>query len=69
MRHGKNKISKGGKCLIYSLEIIGNSLHALDNLSTRGVPVEAVCPICRTSNETVTHVLWTCVSANRVWTS
>ena len=41
----------------------------MENLSRRGVPVEVVCLICRTYNETVTHVLWTCVIANGVWTS
>ena len=32
---------------------LSNSLLAMDNLSRRGVYVEAVYPICRTSNETV----------------
>ena len=38
----------------------------MDNLSRHGVPAEAVCPICRTSNGIVTHVLWTCVIVNGV---
>ena len=55
---------KGKNVLLFLWRSLSNSLPTMCNLSRHGVPIEAVCLICRTSNETVTHVLWTCVIAN-----
>ena len=44
---------KGKNVLLFLWKSLSNSLLAMDNLSRRGVYVEAVCPICRISNETV----------------
>ncbi|KAH9802749.1 reverse transcriptase domain-containing protein [Citrus sinensis] len=46
-----------------------NVLPTADNLLQRRVEVQASCPICHTSSETVFHVLVTCPFAKACWIS
>ncbi|WVZ97941.1 hypothetical protein U9M48_043439, partial [Paspalum notatum var. saurae] len=54
------------KCQL--LEAIQEKEHGLDSLG-RGLPHPAACPLCDQSDETIQHLLISCVFAREVWTA
>lgn len=46
-----------------------NILPTRDNLIRKNIIDDACCPVCGREDETITHILWSCPSAQDVWSA
>lgn len=44
-----------------------NCLPTLDNLRKKHVEVDPQCPVCRTEEKSLDHIIWTCNFARQCW--
>ncbi|WVZ63192.1 hypothetical protein U9M48_012845 [Paspalum notatum var. saurae] len=56
------------RCKFFAWLAIKNRVCTADRLAKRGLPHPAVCPLCDQAEETIQHVLVSCVFARQVWT-
>ncbi|WVZ97140.1 hypothetical protein U9M48_042695 [Paspalum notatum var. saurae] len=56
------------KCKFFAWLVIKNRVWTADRLAKRGLPHPAVCPLCDQAEETIQHILISCVFARQVWT-
>ena len=56
------------RCKFFIWLAIKNKVRTADKLAKRGLPHPAACPLCDQAEETVQHILVSCVFAWRAWT-
>jgi hypothetical protein len=56
-------------CKVFIWLAIKNRVWTTDRLAKRGLPHPIACPLCDQSDETIQHILISCVFAREVWTS
>jgi hypothetical protein len=55
------------KCKMFLWLAIRNRCWTTDRLAKRGLPHPDKCPLCDQEDETIQHLLTTCVVARQVW--
>ena len=56
------------RCKIFIWLAVKNRCWTADRLAKRGLPHPAVCPHCDQAEESIQHLLVSCVCAHHVWT-
>jgi hypothetical protein len=56
------------RCKFFVWMAIKNRVWTGDRLAKRGLPYPAACPLCDQVEETIQHILVSCVFARQVWT-
>ncbi|WVZ69533.1 hypothetical protein U9M48_018306 [Paspalum notatum var. saurae] len=57
------------RCKFFIWLVFKKRLWTADRLAKRGLPHPAACPLCDKSDETIQHLLISCVFAREVWTA
>lgn len=55
------------RCRFFAWLALKNRCWTSDRLARRGFPLQAVCPLCDQGDETIDHILVSCVFARCVW--
>lgn len=55
------------KCRFFTWLAMRNRCWTSDQLARRGLPHQDACPFCDQEDETIDHILLTCVFARTVW--
>jgi hypothetical protein len=56
-----------GKCKFFMWLVAHNRCWTADHLAERGLPHPERCPLCDQAEETINHLLVSCVFSRRVW--
>lgn len=56
-----------GKTKNFMWKALKNILPTRNNLQTKKVKCEGVCPFCKIELETIIHVLWNCPALRHIW--
>ena len=57
------------RCKFFVWLAIKNRVWTADRLAKRGLPHPVACPLCDQAEETIQHILVSCVFARQIWTS
>jgi hypothetical protein len=44
-----------------------NNLPTKENLYKRRITEDSLCPLCKTTTETIGHIIWSCESSKDIW--
>lgn len=55
------------RCRFFNWLILNNQVWTSDRLARRGLPHQVVCPLCDQDQETVDHLMLSCVFSRSVW--
>jgi hypothetical protein len=57
------------RCKFFVWLAIKNRVWTTDRLAKRGLPHPVACPLCDQAEESIQHILVSCVFARQIWTS